>query len=267
MGASLGRSARANGHRVIWARDGRSAATQARAAAAQLLPVADLAALVVQSDVIFSVCPPHGAEELAQQVIDAGYRGLFVDANAIRPERARRIGVAMEAAGARFVDGGIIGNPPNAPGQTRLYLSGLDAAEVAAMLQGSWHEPIVVGGQPGAASALKLAYAAWNKGRIALRLAVVALARAEGVEDAFAAEWARSQPRLMAQTREDAARVAGKAWRWTGEMQEIAATFESAGLPGQFHVAAEQVYESLADFKDAAAPDLGAVVDALLAHE
>lgn len=266
MGASVGRSARANGARVLWASDGRSLATAARAEAAGFEPVRDVAALVAAADVIVSVCPPHGAEQLARHVIAAGFSGLYVDANAIRPERARRIADLVAAAGGRFVDGGIIGNPPRAPGQTRLYLSGAHAGQVAALFRGSLHEPIVVGPEPGAASALKLAYAAWNKGRIALRLAVVALARAEGVEAAFASEWARSQPGLMERTREDAARVAGKAWRWTGEMQEIAATFEEAGLPGDFHVAAEKVYHSLAQFKDGT-PEFDAVIAALLERD
>jgi len=31
---------------------------------------------------------------------------------------------------------------------------------------------------------------------------------------------------------------ARKAWRWIGEMEEIAASFEAAGLPGGFHLAA-----------------------------
>ena len=51
---------------------------------------------------------------------------------------------------------------------------------------------------PGAASAVKMAYAAWTKGTAALLLAVRALARAEGVEEALLTEWALSSPAARA---------------------------------------------------------------------
>ena len=55
-----------------------------------------------------------------------------------------------------------------------------------------------------------------------------------------------------------------KAWRWVAEMEEIAATFEAAGLPGGFHHAAAEIYGRLAAFKDgAAAPPLDEVTEAL----
>jgi 3-hydroxyisobutyrate dehydrogenase-like beta-hydroxyacid dehydrogenase len=251
MGTSVGAEARRGGARVVWAAEGRSDASRARAEAAGFEALPDLPALVAASDVIVSVCPPHGAEDLASEVIGAGFKGLYVDANAIRPERARRIGERVTAAGGRFVDGGIVGVMPKAPGETRFYLSGPDAPEVARLFQGSFQEPVVVSDQPGAASALKMAYAAWNKGAIALRLAVVALAHAEGVDKAFAAEWARSQPGLIEKTRSDGPRITAKAWRWVGEMEEIAATFESNRLPGDFHHGARAIYDALAEFKDA----------------
>jgi 3-hydroxyisobutyrate dehydrogenase-like beta-hydroxyacid dehydrogenase len=266
MGATLGAAARANGARVIWAEEGRSWASQARARAAGLEPVANLDSLVQTADVIVSVCPPHGAEAVAMAVIAAGFKGLYCDANAIRPERARRLAAAVTRAGGRFVDGGIIGLPPRVPGAARLYLSGADAEDVARLFQGSLHEPIVVSGDVGAASALKMSYAAYNKGRIALALAVRALARASGVEDALRAEWARSAPSEADRIEADGPRIAGKAWRWVGEMEEIAATFEDAGLPPGFHEGAGEIYEAMADFKDAErSPSFDAVMGSILA--
>ena len=55
-------------------------------------------------------------------------------------------------------------------------------------------EAVVLGEDPTAASALKMAYAAWTKGTAALLLAVEAVAMASGVEDQLFAEWRRSQP-------------------------------------------------------------------------
>jgi len=58
-----------------------------------------------------------------------------VDANAVAPETARKVGEVVTAAGATFVDGGIIGPPPRRPGLARLYLSGSGAARVAAQFR------------------------------------------------------------------------------------------------------------------------------------
>jgi 3-hydroxyisobutyrate dehydrogenase-like beta-hydroxyacid dehydrogenase len=264
MGTSVGLAAQSNGARVVWAAAGRSAATAQRATTAGFEPLPDLGTVVVRSHVIVSVCPPHAAEALAEEVVAAGFRGLYIDANAISPERARRVAALVTTAGGRFVDGGIIGNPPRGPGETRLYLSGHDAEQAAGLFRGTLQEPIVVGPEPGTASALKMVYAAWNKGQIALRLAVAALARKEGVEGAFTAEWARSQPGLTERTRGDAVRVSAKAWRWTGEMQEIASTFEGAGLPRGFHEASGTIYEFLTRFKDGEPPNFDEVMTAML---
>ena len=74
-----------------------------------------------------SVCPPHAALDIARQV--AGFGGVYVDANAISPATAREVAGIVEAGGASYVDGGIIGTPPVAPGFIRLYLSGPRAGE------------------------------------------------------------------------------------------------------------------------------------------
>jgi 3-hydroxyisobutyrate dehydrogenase-like beta-hydroxyacid dehydrogenase len=70
-----------------------------------------------------SICPPHAAEAVAAAVADAGFRGTFVDANAIAPERVVGIGRRLAGAGIEVVDGGVIGGPAWTPG-TRLVLSG-----------------------------------------------------------------------------------------------------------------------------------------------
>jgi len=254
MGAAVGGAARADGARVLWASEGRGAATCGRAEAAGLEDAGALAELVRRSEVILSVCPPHAAVDLARAVAATRFGGLYVDANAVAPGTAREIGGIAEKAGATFVDGGIIGGPPRKRGATRLYLSGDAAARVAALFPGGPLEAIVVPGGPGAASALKMAYAAWNKGSAALLLAVRALATAEGVEAALLEEWKLSQPDLPARSEAAVTRNARKAWRFVGEMEEIAATFAAAGLPDGFHQAAAEIYRRLAPWKDAGAP-------------
>jgi 3-hydroxyisobutyrate dehydrogenase-like beta-hydroxyacid dehydrogenase len=250
MGAAVGACLTGRGYVVLWVPEGRSAATAARAGAAGLTAAGSLADLVQRADVIVAVCPPHAAPDVARQV--AGFGGVYVDANAISPATAREVAGIVEAGGAAFVDGGIIGPPPAAPGHTRLYLSGGRAPEVGRLFEGTAVEARLVDREPavgpvagpvvGAASAVKMAYASWTKGSAALVLAARALARAEGVEATLLAEWALSQPGLEDRSARAALSAAAKGWRWIGEMEQIAAAMAAAGLPEGFHQAAAEIY-------------------------
>jgi 3-hydroxyisobutyrate dehydrogenase-like beta-hydroxyacid dehydrogenase len=241
MGAAVGRCLVGAGHRVLWAKAERSQETAARAEAAGLTAVPDLAEIVPRSDIIVSVCPPHAALEVARHV--AGFRGIFVDANAISPATARQAAAIVKTGGAEYVDGGIIGQPPVTAGHTRLYLSGPRAEEVRRLFSGTAVDARVIERDlVGAASAVKMAYASWTKGAAALLLTARALARAEEVEEVLLAEWAMSQPDLAGRSDGAARSAAAKGWRWIGEMDQIADTMGAAGLPEGFHRAAAEVY-------------------------
>ena len=249
MGSAVGASTVAAGARVIWTSEDRSAATRARAEADGLHDVHWLNGLVNQSHVILSVCPPAFAEEVAESVTMLGYHRIYVDANAVSPATVRRMSARIEETGAHFVDGGIIGGPPRRAGTTRLYLSGEYAPRVATALAGGPLEVCVLDAPVGAASALKMAYAAWTKGTSALLAAVEALAINEGVLEPLLGEWRRGRTGLEERA-DDLGGAAARAWRWVAEMEQIAATFEAAGLPDGFHLAAADVYERMTQFKD-----------------
>ena len=295
MGAAVAACLTGRGYRVLWVPAGRGPATQARAVAAGLTAAAgpdaagQAADLARRADIILSVCPPHAALEVARAVAAAGFTGIYVDANAISPGTAHDVQAVVEAAGGRYVDGGIIGSPPAparggdgdaaGPGGTRLYLAGGPvggraagpAAQVAALFEGTALTPLILrNDNPAGASALKMAYAAWTKGSAALILSVQALARAEGVEDSLLAEWTLSQPELEGRSRGAARSAAAKGWRWVGEMEEIAASMIADGLPGGFHQAAAEVFRrSSSDAAQPGGPDdalTGAVLAALLAR-
>ena len=267
MGATIGAAAATSGARVIWASEQRSKVTQERARQAGLVDVESLANAVMQSDIVLSVCPPHAAVELARTVAKQNFPGIYVDANAISRATAERIGDIVTQGGASFVDGGIIGAPVKKAGTTRLYLSGARAAEVADLFSQSMLNAKTIGATPGAASALKVAYAAWTKCTDALVLGICALAAHEGVDQALLDEWRISQPDLERKSNRAAAVAAPKAWRYVGEMEEIAATFEAAGLPTGFHNAAADICARLAPFKDLTdpPPTVAAVLAALRA--
>jgi 3-hydroxyisobutyrate dehydrogenase-like beta-hydroxyacid dehydrogenase len=254
MGSAVGAAARAGGARVLWASAGRTPATRDRAEADGLEDAGALGRLGAVSEVILSVCPPAAALDVAREVAVLGFRGTYVDANAVAPDTTRKVGEVVTAAGATFVDGGIIGPAPRRTGTTRLYLSGPGAARVAALFGKGLLEAIPLEGPIGAASALKIAFAGWNKGSQALLMAVRALAMHEGVDEALLAEWARSMPDLAKRSENAVASNVRKAWRFVGEMEEIAATFGAAGLPDGFHEASAEVYRRLAGWKDTPTP-------------
>jgi 3-hydroxyisobutyrate dehydrogenase-like beta-hydroxyacid dehydrogenase len=266
MGATIGACAATSGARVLWASAERSAASRARARQAGLIDAESLAAAVAQSDIVLSVCPPEFATEVAVSVAAQKFKGIYVDANAVSRTTAEEIAKLISQAGASFVDGGIIGSPVKKAGTTRLYLSGAKAEEIAQLFTTSMLDARSIGAIPGAASALKVVYAAWTKGTDALILAIRALATHEGVDNALLEEWKTSQPALENKCVRAAAVAAPKMWRYVGEMREIAAAFESAGLPGGFHSAAAEVSERLAGFKDQTepGPTLAAVLEQLL---
>lgn len=250
MGISVAASAIHNGHDMYWVSSARSDMTRARAAQHQLIELDSLAQLCNSCEIILSICPPHAATEVAEVVIEADFKGLYLDANAISPQRAIRIGQRMEANHISFVDGGIIGGPAWGAKETWLYLSGERAGEIASCFQTGPLEIKVIGNEIGKASALKMCYAAYTKGTTALLSAIVAGAESFDVREELYEQWNRDEQEFSEQVNQKVRRVTAKAWRFEGEMEEIAATLRSAGLPDGFHLAAAEVYRRMASFKD-----------------
>jgi len=249
MGSAVAATVRNSGYEVCWVSAGRSHRTRARAESAGFTDSGTLAQLCETCPVIVSVCPPEFAADLAGEVLAQGFQGTYLDANALSPAHKQQIAARMQAGGVPFVDGGIIGLPPKTKGQTWLYLSGEHAADVAGCFAAGPLEVEVIGAEIGKASALKMCYAAQNKGSIALLIAVMGSADRLGVLDELRREWARPG-RTAGQGEAHIVRAAPKAWRWSPEMHEIAATLEGAGMPPEFHQAAAEIYERLREFKD-----------------
>lgn len=267
MGVSVAASARNSGHSVYWASDERSDDTRQRAEKAGLLDGGTLANVCATCDVIVSICPPHAAEDVAAAVMAHGFDGVYLDANAISPGRAKRIAALVNEGGASFVDGSIIGGPAWEPGKTWLYLSGPEAQTVADCFASGPLETCIIGEAVDKASALKMCFAAYSKGTTALLCAILGAAESLNVRDELAMQWSRGGSDFADEANRRATQVTAKAWRFAGEMDEISATFEEAGMPSGFHAAAAEIYRRLADFKDAPdTPELDAVLAALLAN-
>lgn len=267
MGISIAALAINNGHQVYWLSQGRSSKTRTRAEKHDLIEVETLSQFCQTCEIILSVCPPHAAEEIADSVMEAGFKGLYLDANAISPRRAIKIGQIMEGNEIQFVDGGIIGGPAWTPKETWLYLSGEHAQEVAACFSNSLLETKVIGSEIGKASALKMCYAAYTKGTTALLSAILAAAESLNVREELYQQWDMDEKGFSEHVNRRVRHVTAKAWRFEGEMKEIAATLHEAGLPDGFHQSAAEIYHRIANFKDLSeVPPLTDVLKALLTH-
>jgi 3-hydroxyisobutyrate dehydrogenase-like beta-hydroxyacid dehydrogenase len=264
MGISLAASVQNSGHLVYWASEERSAATRVRAEQFHLHDAGSLDHLCTECELLISVCPPHAAEAVAQQVLATPFRGVYLDVNAIAPQRVIRMGQAMSQAGMMFIDGGIIGGPAWELNKTVLYLSGPHADEISPCFSEGLPDIRILGDSIGTASAMKMCYSAYSKGSTALLSAVLAAAEQLEVEDILVDQWDRDHRGFSEQVIQRIRTSARKAWRFEGEMEEIAATFAAVGLPDGFHSAAAQIYHRLEDLKDApTVPLLEDVIDAL----
>jgi 3-hydroxyisobutyrate dehydrogenase-like beta-hydroxyacid dehydrogenase len=250
MGAAIAACAATNAAAVVWCSTGRSAASTTRAEQFALTSVATLSELLDRSDIVISLCPPAAAEDLAQDLAEHGFTGVYVEANAINPERTKRIATLLEPD-AVVVDGGVVGSPPVSGKSPTLYVSGpADAtARIEALFAGTAVQTEALGTEVGKASALKLAYASFQKTSRVLVALAVGMAREHGVDQELIEVASRrtdsylSEPQYVAKT-------AARAWRWGPELEEAADTLAAAGLPPEMLRAAAATLARWNDVKD-----------------
>jgi 3-hydroxyisobutyrate dehydrogenase-like beta-hydroxyacid dehydrogenase len=269
MGSAMADALTRGGARVVATLAGRSERTSRLAGTAPLELLPDLGSVVREADVVLSIVPPEAAPavaaDIAQAAREQGAAPLLVDLNAIAPATVR----ALADGELELVDGSISGPPPWKPG-TRVYLSGPRAKEIAALpFEGV--ERIVVGDEVGSASAVKMSTASVYKGTTALLAQALRAAHANGVLDHVVADLRAAAPHLVANVERRVAVGASKSRRYVGEMREIAATQQAAGLTPALFVAIAEIYEAIAASPLAratpehvpATPELTDVLDAL----
>lgn len=259
MGHAIGAVLHHRGARVITNLEGRGPRTAERAARAGIIDVESDRELVEQSDVLLCVVAPALAHSIAERVTRAiestGTPLLYVDCNAIAPHTVRPLETLLTGAEARFADVGIVGGPPvvDGPGP-RLYASGPGADELAG-LRDYGLDIRVLGSESGKASGLKMCYGALTKGLNALATELLVAAEALELDDALHAELAASQSSLLNWMERQIPTMPAKSDRWVAEMEEVASTFASLGLPPQLHQGAAALFEWIAAVKPAG--DLG----------
>lgn len=250
MGAGIGWRLAQGGADVITSLAGRSAGSGERAAKAGMRSVTD--AEIVAADIILSIVPPSEAmalaERLAPHLAAAPRKPLYIDCNAVSSEMVIRIGKLVSSTGTGFADGGIIGGPPR---------PGYDGPSVfVAAAPASARETLVRGGlliKPldgpiGSASALKMSYAAITKGLTAIASASILAAARYGASDALYAELSGSQKNVLPAIARSVPDMFDKAYRFVGEMEEIADHFGRASS-AEIYTGMAKLYQEIADDK------------------
>lgn len=249
MGHAVGRVLRESGLDVVSCLAGRSERTRMLAAQAGIRDIPELGTLVRKTDLILSILVPAeavtAAEQVAQAMASTGTAAVYADCNAIAPATAQRIDTIITAAGGRFIDAGIIGGPPGPDEAPRFYASG-PYETILGQLDGRGITVRQMGGEVGRASGIKMCYASLTKGAAALYAAVLTTAGSLGLSQELIAELEESQSAKL-QEMQNVKGLSARAFRWIGEMEEIAATYESAGVTPNFHLGAADVFRMVAD--------------------
>ncbi|MFD9163016.1 DUF1932 domain-containing protein [Streptomyces sp. NPDC059558] len=250
MGAAVPAQAVAAGHEVLWVPEGRSDATLRRAKEAGATACDSLGEALERGGIVLSICPPQAAEDVATTVADHAFAGVYMDANAINPQRMQRIAEEIRP-GAVVLDGAIFGPPPGGQRVARLYLAGeaqaVDTVEPV-FKDTALHVRRASGGV-GSASALKMAFASYQKAARTLAGVAHALADVHGVGDELTAEAQVMASNILADPGYLPS-VAARAWRWAPGMEDIAETLRAAGLPADMAEAAVAVMSRWEGDKD-----------------
>ena len=249
MGHGVGKVLSESGYDVITCLADRSQRTKELAAAGGFRDVPTLEEMATQADLIMSILVPAQAVGVARAVAaalrSAGVSRPFADCNAVSPRTAALMQSIIEDAGGEYIDGGIIGGSPARGATPRIYTSGANAA-LMDELDGKGIGVINLGPSVGRASGIKMCYASMTKGTSALRVAMLTTAHSLGLYDELVAELSHSQQGALSAMESGIPGLPANAGRWIGEMEEIAATFDAAGVTPHFHEGAAQIFRMLA---------------------
>ncbi|KAF2173108.1 hypothetical protein M409DRAFT_17057 [Zasmidium cellare ATCC 36951] len=264
MGLGIARLAIANNYKVITNASDRSQATQDRAKRNFVQLVDTDVDLCNKADYVLSIVPPRNAIATAQRIAKAAMKPdfkarsnplYFLDLNAISPKSSREIdSLFTQSSQIRFIDGGIIGGPPNLKddgtwSKPSIPLSGPHSLS-SAQPSGEHLAQILnmrhINNTIGSATGLKMCFASLSKGFAALAIQSFTTAQNLGVLDELRTHLDEYAPGNRARAEKGLTGMPPKAYRWVAEMEEIAATFEA---DGGFN-ADESIFRSIARVYD-----------------
>ena len=246
MGASVANFFVKAGFQVYSNLSNRSDLSKTRAKNAGIVDLESLESIVNEVDLFFSIIPPDKSVVLAKKVGDIALRNklnfVYLDMNAISPKTSLKIDKIFKDLEVSYIDGSIIGGPPQRNLFPRFYVSGNNANKISP-LDGFGIEVRVLSDQIGDASALKMSYASITKGTTALYAAALIVAKKTGVYEHFIKELSESQKNVLNNMKNSFPNVKSKAYRWIGEMLEISDTFSDSSISGNFHKGAADTFD------------------------
>jgi 3-hydroxyisobutyrate dehydrogenase-like beta-hydroxyacid dehydrogenase len=209
------------------------AAEQAHAAQAGVTAHASLQALCAASGLVISAVTASNTLAVAREA--AGHirpGSLFLDLNSASPGTKQQAAALIDAAGAFYVEAGVMTSVPPYGIRVPMLLGGARAAELAEVLAGWGMDAKAVSDKLGVASAIKMCRSVMIKGLEALVIESYATARAYGVEDHVLPTLAETFPSIDWE-RQGAyffSRVVQHGKRRAEEMREAANTVREAGF-------------------------------------
>jgi putative dehydrogenase len=247
MGSAIAERLVEHGARVLTSLDGRSPATVERARTAGMEDVSPKT--IVTADLILSIVPPGEAVALAKglvkRLIESRHKPVFIDCNALSPKTKAGVAAMLAETGCDFIDGAIIGAPPQ-PGEKgpRFYVSG-DQNGHASVLGALGLDLRQIDGPIGAAAALKMSYSGISKGLMAIGAAMLLAASRSGSSRSLNQELSESLPQLLSRFEAGIPDMYPKAYRWVAEMREIAAFLGEDKAAAMIFEGAAQLYDRL----------------------
>ncbi|KYJ87630.1 NAD(P)-dependent oxidoreductase [Sulfurovum riftiae] len=265
MGVFLAHSVQNSGYETLWCSEQRSQSTCQRAEQQDMVEVSSLVELCEQSSIIISICPPHAASDVAYQVLQQHFTGIFVEANAISPELSKRLSAAFAKKGVSYVDAAVFGGTNLTSKNTQIFLSGSKGEQIASIFSSGPVISKVISDEIGKASATKMCHSMYSKGIWAMLHTAVSAAEHYGIRDQLESLWIKNNVNFTENTYKNMQRTSKKAWRFSAEMNEISSTFHAAGLPDGFSKASSEVYRRLVKFKEYdQEPDIEEIINTLL---
>ncbi len=261
MGHGVGKALVKHGYRVITCLAGRSERTSDLAATAGIVDVQPLEEMAREADLVMSILVPAEAVGVARDVAEAmraaGVSRPFADCNAVSPRSAAEMASIIGAAGGDYIDGGIVGGSPARGAVPRIYTSG-PRAGLMDEIDGKGIAIRNLGPAIDRASGMKMCYASMTKGTNTLRVAMLTAAYSLGLYDELIEELEFSQGEALSAMESGIPGLPANSGRWIGEMEEIAETFEGAGVTPGFHQGAAEMFRLLAStpFADESPEDI-----------
>ncbi|MEJ6023673.1 DUF1932 domain-containing protein [Ramlibacter sp. PS4R-6] len=213
------------------------------------------------SDLVISAVTASNTLAVAEEAAKSVRRGaLFLDLNSASPGTKQKAAAAIEAAGAQYVEAGVMTSVPPYGIQVPMLLGGARAADLAPLLQSWGMDAKAVSDKLGVASAIKMCRSVMIKGLEALVIESYATARAYGVEDHVLPTLRETFPSIDwdKQGAYFFSRVVEHGKRRAEEMREAANTVREAGFDPLMTAAIADKQQWVADqakegtFKDVA---------------